>query len=292
MHPYLVETRTRLATFAQRLHEANIPVAIVTDESSIAYLAGFWGYLGIEFGRPTCLVVRPDAEPVIITPLLESEMVAAMTGVEDVRAWEDAGTNRWENVLANVLGQHPSAVGVETHLLPAIARVSGRALCGCAAARCRAASGRHAPHQIAAGDRYHAPGGRHCRRHDARGAGIAGGGAAGIRGGTCDHGGRHTQSRGLTHRSRLGSFRLAAYPQSADYAERAAYSHGASPRQRKAAGTRRPGIFLLLQYPAVQALPAGFRPPVFRGPRQRRSGPCRRPRFARSRRRWRPYVRV
>ena len=52
---------------------------MLTDESSIAYLAGFWGYLGIEFGRPTCLVVRPDEASIVVTPLLESEMVSAMT---------------------------------------------------------------------------------------------------------------------------------------------------------------------------------------------------------------------
>ena len=34
-----------------------IPLAIFTDESSIACLAGFWGYHGVELGRPTMLVV-------------------------------------------------------------------------------------------------------------------------------------------------------------------------------------------------------------------------------------------
>jgi hypothetical protein len=33
--------------------EAGIQQAVFTDDGSNAYLAGFWGYLGIEFGRPT-----------------------------------------------------------------------------------------------------------------------------------------------------------------------------------------------------------------------------------------------
>ena len=68
-----------------------IPVAVITDQSSIAYLAGFWGYLSVEFGRPTFLVLRPDKDPVVVTPLMETEMVGRMTWVERVLSWTDAG---------------------------------------------------------------------------------------------------------------------------------------------------------------------------------------------------------
>ncbi len=54
----LEQARLRTAEFQRRLGEGGIDVAIVTDESSIAYLAGFWGYLSVEFGRPTFLLVR------------------------------------------------------------------------------------------------------------------------------------------------------------------------------------------------------------------------------------------
>ncbi len=36
--------------------------------------------------------------------------------------WEDAGANRWENVLAQALGSNPGSVGVERAALPAIVR--------------------------------------------------------------------------------------------------------------------------------------------------------------------------
>ena len=116
----LDEARARTSKFQARLKEAGHRLAIVTDESSIAYLAGFWGYLGIEFGRPTMLVIRPDAAPIVVTPLMETEMVSAMTWVEDVRSWEDSGPNYWTEILAKAIGEAaPREIGLEIKLLPA-----------------------------------------------------------------------------------------------------------------------------------------------------------------------------
>jgi Xaa-Pro dipeptidase len=118
----LEQARQRTREFQSRLGDAGIDLAILTDESSIAYLAGFWGYLSVEFGRPTFLLVRPNAEPQVITPLMESEMVGAMTWVENISTWEDTGANRWENVLAAAIGANPGKIGVELAALPPIVR--------------------------------------------------------------------------------------------------------------------------------------------------------------------------
>ena len=118
----LDQARQRTREFQSRLGAAGIDLAIFTDESSIAYLAGFWGYLSVEFGRPTFLLVRPDADPQVITPLMESEMVGAMTWVENVSTWEDSGPKRWENVLAAAIGDNPGKIGVEIAALPPIVR--------------------------------------------------------------------------------------------------------------------------------------------------------------------------
>lgn len=118
----LEEARARMRALQDRLRHEGIDLAIFTDESSIAYLAGFWGYLGVEFGRPTFLLVRPDEEPVVVTPLMEHEMVSAMTWVENVRGWEDSGPDRWENVLRETIGKAPEALWVEADLIPAIVR--------------------------------------------------------------------------------------------------------------------------------------------------------------------------
>ena len=118
----LDQARQRTIEFQSRLKDAGIDLAIITDESSIAYLAGFWGYLSVEFGRPTFLLIRPDEAPLVITPLMESEMVGAMTWVENIATWEDAGARRWENVLRQSIGDNPGTIGVELAALPPIVR--------------------------------------------------------------------------------------------------------------------------------------------------------------------------
>lgn len=118
----LEEAAVRTRTLQARMRDMGIRHALFTSESAIAYLAGFWGYLGIEFGRPTMLVVPADADPVVITPLMESEMVGAMTWVTDIRRWEDFGPNSWAKALKGALPQNPDALWIEAHDLPAIVR--------------------------------------------------------------------------------------------------------------------------------------------------------------------------
>ena len=109
----LDESRQRTATFLSLLEEAQIDTALITDEASIAWLGGFWGYLGVEFGRPTFLILKRGEAPIVVTPAMESEMVSAMTWIDRVEMWEDAGNNRWEHVLARLLGENPGRIGVE-----------------------------------------------------------------------------------------------------------------------------------------------------------------------------------
>ena len=118
----LDEAKTRTLALQARMQDMGIRRAVFTDESSIAYLAGFWGYLGIEFGRPTMLVVNAETAPIVITPLMESEMVGAMTWVEDVRTWEDMGQRTWGRALAGALGDKPDEIWVERSSIPAIVR--------------------------------------------------------------------------------------------------------------------------------------------------------------------------
>ncbi|MFN3250118.1 M24 family metallopeptidase [Roseibium album] len=116
------QAKTRTAQLQRHMKDNGVQKAVFTDESSIAYLAGFWGYLGIEFGRPTLLVVDADDEPVVITPLMESEMVAEMTWVTDVRVWEDIGQRTWGRALAGALGDKPTRIWIERSTIPASVR--------------------------------------------------------------------------------------------------------------------------------------------------------------------------
>ncbi len=118
----LEHAKQRTIELQSRMKDAGIQKAVFTDESSMAYLAGFWGYLGIEFGRPTMLVVDADGAPIVITPLMESEMVGEMTWVEDVRTWEDIGQRTWGRALAGAMGEKPSDIWIEKGSIPAIVR--------------------------------------------------------------------------------------------------------------------------------------------------------------------------
>jgi len=100
-------TRRHTAVLQEAMSDQGVDLAVLADADTIAYFGGFWGYLGVEFGRPTLMLVPRDGEPTVITPLMESEMVAAMTWVEDVRAWEDAGDTRWEHLLRTYLHRFP-----------------------------------------------------------------------------------------------------------------------------------------------------------------------------------------
>ncbi|MDH3475952.1 MAG: Xaa-Pro peptidase family protein [Rhodospirillales bacterium] len=95
----------RTEELQRRLADQGVDLALLTDQDSIAYYGGFWGYLGVEFGRPTFMLVPRQGAPAVVTPLMESEMVAEMTWIEDVRPWEDAGAKRWEQVLGQALDE-------------------------------------------------------------------------------------------------------------------------------------------------------------------------------------------
>ena len=114
--------KARTERFQSRLADAGIDIAILTDEDSISWLAGFWGYLGIEFGRPSMMLVPKDGDPIVITPRMESDMVKAMTWVEDVRSWEDPrGASHWDEILSSAVGANTAkTIGLEKLKTPAL----------------------------------------------------------------------------------------------------------------------------------------------------------------------------
>jgi len=114
------EARRRTEALQSRLHAAGVEIAVITDESSIAYLAGFWGYLNVEFGRLSFLLLHHGEPPIVITPRLEVEMVQRMTWIDDVRGYDDAGPHSWDTVLAGALGPRPGRIGAEVRHMPAI----------------------------------------------------------------------------------------------------------------------------------------------------------------------------
>ncbi|MEE4599803.1 MAG: Xaa-Pro peptidase family protein, partial [Desulfobacteraceae bacterium] len=93
----------RVLEFQRRLADEKIDMALIHDPDSIFYLTGFWGYLGMEFGRPTILIVPQSGPPTLVTPGMEAEMAASMTWVEDIREWTDGIDGEWRTLLENLI---------------------------------------------------------------------------------------------------------------------------------------------------------------------------------------------
>lgn len=93
--------------------QTDLDGVLLTDEDSIAYIAGYWGYLGVEFGRPTMVWVPKEGECAVVTPLMESEMGAQMTWINKVLPWEDGKNGEWRKVLDDILGTKTKKVGIE-----------------------------------------------------------------------------------------------------------------------------------------------------------------------------------
>jgi Xaa-Pro aminopeptidase len=117
MRERLIE-RTR--ELQRRMADAEVDAALLTDPDSIYYLAGYWGYLGIEFGRPTLLFVPRAGACAVITPLMESEMARAMTWIEDVRPWADGVAGEWTGPLQALMGERAGfTLAIERARMPA-----------------------------------------------------------------------------------------------------------------------------------------------------------------------------
>jgi Xaa-Pro dipeptidase len=109
----------RVRSFQQRMADAGIDQAIISDPDAICYFADYWNYLGTEFGRPTLLIVPRDQEPTLITPLMESEMCRRMTWIANVRPWADGINSEWRGEVEKLLVPSASLIGVEERLIPA-----------------------------------------------------------------------------------------------------------------------------------------------------------------------------
>ena len=119
------EARSRTAAFQLALRNRGIARAVLSDEASIAYLGACWGYLGMDFGRPTLLHVPASGSPTLITPTLEAAMLREMTWIDAVEPWDDAGERSWAAVLDATLNtcndDVSGSVAVErSRLLPVV----------------------------------------------------------------------------------------------------------------------------------------------------------------------------
>ena len=104
----------RTNAFQNHLVEAGVDASVIFDADNIYYLSAYWGYLGMQFGRPTLLVIPNVGNCSIITPGLEAEMAHKMTWIEDIKEWSDGIDGEWRACLNKIFRNKKNIkIGIE-----------------------------------------------------------------------------------------------------------------------------------------------------------------------------------
>jgi Xaa-Pro dipeptidase len=104
--------QARLTELQRRLADEKLDLLLSDDPDTVYFLTGFWGYLGMEFGRPTIVVVPRTGSPSLITPAMEAEMARALSWVDDLREWTDGIDGEWVAYL-RALVPTGARIGIE-----------------------------------------------------------------------------------------------------------------------------------------------------------------------------------
>ena len=101
----MIQFENNLARLRSALSDADIDVAIITDDDAVYYFTGYYDYLHMEFGRPTILVVPRDDECVLITPSIDYNTALANARVDRIEAWNDGVGQEWREHLPSLLAR-------------------------------------------------------------------------------------------------------------------------------------------------------------------------------------------
>lgn len=111
----------RMQQLRNRLGEAGIDCAVITDDDSVYYFTGYYDYLHMDFGRPTILVVPRDGNSLLITPSMEKDMAEAAARVDRIAEWNDGLGSEWREELPAALAGE-GRIGIEPDRMPALVR--------------------------------------------------------------------------------------------------------------------------------------------------------------------------
>ena len=111
----------RISKLKERLTEAGIDIALISDDDSVYYYSGYYDYLHMDFGRPTLLIVAANGESVLITPAMEKDLAESSAVVDRIELWNDGMGNEWREALPGLLGT-TARVGIEPALTPPLVR--------------------------------------------------------------------------------------------------------------------------------------------------------------------------
>jgi Xaa-Pro dipeptidase len=112
----------RVGGLQERLREARLDGALITDPDSIFWLSGYWGYASlVSCGRPNIMWVPASDEPEIITPSMELEMCRNLTPFPRIRHWIDGENGEWRAHLIQLLERClPKGIGLDKARMPGI----------------------------------------------------------------------------------------------------------------------------------------------------------------------------
>ncbi|MCY4037910.1 MAG: Xaa-Pro peptidase family protein [Hyphomicrobiales bacterium] len=112
---------SHMQNFRQRMAEAEVDTALITDDDNVYYLTGYYDYLHMEFGRPTILVVPRDGDSLLITPALDLNAAKSSARVDRIAAWNDGMGNEWREELPRAL-KGTRRVALEPDHMPPVVR--------------------------------------------------------------------------------------------------------------------------------------------------------------------------
>ena len=113
----------RTSELQHRLKDEGIDIGLITDEDSVYFFSGYHGYLHMDFGRPTILVVPSADECTIVTPTMETEMAGRMSWIDCVAPWQDGVGREWRAPLDRALANlGDGKLGIEPYAMPPVVR--------------------------------------------------------------------------------------------------------------------------------------------------------------------------
>jgi Xaa-Pro aminopeptidase len=108
-------------TLRKKMTEAQLDVALITDDDNVYYLTGYYDYLHMEFGRPTILVVPKDGDTLLITPTIDLNSAEAAAHVDRIAAWNDGMGQEWREELPAII-KGATRIAIEPDHMPPLVR--------------------------------------------------------------------------------------------------------------------------------------------------------------------------
>ena len=119
----------RLKRLQSKLADADIDVALITDEDNVYYLIGYYDYLHMDFGRPTILIVSREGDSLLITPTIDLVMAQSAAQVDRIAAWNDGAGNEWREELPAAI-KGVENIAIEPDHMPPMVRSYVNSLMG------------------------------------------------------------------------------------------------------------------------------------------------------------------